>query len=511
MSSSKPGSLGRRELLAATSAAFMIVPRHVLGGAGYTAPSDKVTLAAIGMGRQGIAITMELMAQPDVQVVAVCDCNRFGKNYIEYGANAMLKAEREFLGTGFEQWGEDLASPGFIEFNHGSRMSMGAGGREPAQRLVNAYYGARKNAAYRGCNAYADYRELLEKEKDVDAVYIATPDHWHATISIAAMRRKKHVLCQKPMTRTIGEARRVARVAREMGVVASITVNNPSTAETQTIAQWIQAGAIGTVREVHNWSSRPFWPQGMLRPAQSEPVPEGLDWDMWLGPAESRPYHHSYLPFSWRAWYDFGCGSFGDMGCYSFAGMYKILDLTPPVAAEATSSESFEETYPKASLVHLDFPEHNGRAPVRLSWYDGGLMPRRPGGLTAEDQSLFAKNAEGILYAGDKGMIVGGFNGDHPRLYPASPAYVTPPVDPKRYDERHDAGVLQFIAACKGGPTPLASFETQAPVCEAFLLGCLTQRLPWTRFEWDTATQRITNNAAANRFIDPPARKEYTV
>jgi predicted dehydrogenase len=511
MSSSNKSSLSRRELLAAGSAAFMIVPRHVLGGAGYTAPSDKVTIATIGMGRQGMAITMELLTRPDVQVVAVCDCNRFAKNYIEYGENALLKAERELLGPGYAQWGEELASPGFIEFNHGTRMSMGAGGRDAGQLLVNAFYGSRKSKDYRGCNAYLDYRELLEKEKDLDAVYIATPDHWHAAISIAAMRKKKNVLCQKPMTRTIGEAHRVAQVAKEMGVVASITVNNPSTSETKTIAEWIKAGAIGTVREVHNWSSRPFWAQGMLRPAQSEPIPEGLDWDLWLGPAEARPYNHAYLPFVWRGWYDFGCGSFGDMGCYSFAGVFKILDLTPPVVAEATTSESFEETFPKASLVRLDFPEHNGRAPVQMTWYDGGLMPKRPAGLKPEDEKSFQKNNEGVMYVGDKGMILGGFNGDHPRVYPESPAYATPAVSATRYDERHDAGVLQFIAACKGGPAPLASFETQAPVCEAFLLGCLTQRLPWQRFQWDTTTKRVTNNEAANKFIDPPYRKDYAV
>jgi len=345
----------------------------------------------------------------------------------------------------------------------------------------------------------------------VDAVYVATPDHWHAPISIAAMRKKKHVLCQKPMTHSIAEAHRVAKVAKEMGVVASITVNNPSTSETQAIQEWIAAGAIGTVREVHNWSSRPFWGQGIPRPAETEQIPEGLDWDMWLGPAEARPYNHAYLPFVWRGWYDFGCGSFGDMGCYSFAGVFKILNLTPPTVVEASSSECFEETYPKASIVRLDFPEHAGRAPVQMTWYDGGLMPKRPAGLTAEDSKLFDKGNEGILYAGDKGFIVGGFNGSHPRVYPQTSKFVAPPEDPGRWDERHDAGVLQFIAACKGGPAPLASFESQAPVTEAFLLGCLTQRMPWNRFEWDTVNKRVTNNEAANKFIDPPYRKEYAV
>ena len=509
--SSKNSSITRRSF-AAAAAAFTIVPRHVLGGQGHTAPSDKITVATIGMGRQGIAITMEMMSRPDVQIVAVCDCNRMSKDYVEYGANALLKSERRLLGPGYETWGEDLASPGEVQISHRFKYSMGAAGREPAQRLVEAFYAAHKpSGRYHGCSAYTDYRQLLEKEKDLDAVYIATPDHWHAPMSIAAMRKHKHVLCQKPMTHSIGEAHRVAQVASEMKVTASITVNNPSTGETTALKQWIADGAIGKVREVHNWSSRPFWPQGFDRWAETEPVPDGLDWDMWLGPAPARPYHKGYNPFLWRGWYDFGCGSFGDMGCYSFAGIFRVLGLTAPVAVECTSSESFEETYPKASLVHLEFPPHEGRDAVRLSWYDGGLMPVRPAGLAAEDETLFKKNAEGIMYVGDKGMIVGGFNGENARVYPNSKEYQAPAHNNQDFDEMHDAGVLQWMAACKGGPVPLASFQSQAPVTEALLLGCLSQRLPWQRFEWDTAARRITNSEAANRYVDLKYRDVYAV
>ncbi len=509
MESSEKNLLTRRSFAAAGAAAFLIVPRHVLGGQGYVAPSDKVTIASIGLGRQGMAITMELLSRPDVQVVAVCDCNREAKNYIEYSKNAMLDSERKLLGPGYEKWGADLASPGDREFNHGSSYSMGAGGRDPARRLVDAYYASRHDAKYKGCAAYSDFRELLDKQKDLDAVYIATPDHWHAPISLAAMKKRKHVLCQKPMTHSIGEAHRVAQMAREMGVVASITVNNPSTEETKLISSWLADGAIGRVKEVHNWSSRPFWPQGMARPAQVQPVPEGLDWDMWVGPAPARPYNDAYLPFVWRGWYDFGCGSFGDMGCYSFAGIFKILNLTAPDWVESTTSESFEETYPKASLVHLSFPARGDRGPIHLAWYDGGLMPVRPEGLQPEDEKLFHKGNEGVMYVGDKGIILGGFNGNHPRVYPESKTYQAPPPNEHEYDEMHDAAVLQFIAACKGGPAPLASFETQAPVTEAFLLGCLGQHFPWERYEWDTAASRITNSEAANRYVDPPYRKEY--
>lgn len=508
--------LSRRDLMrsaAASLAAFTIVPRHVLGR-GFVPPSDKVTIASIGLGRQGQVITMELLARPDTQVIAVCDCNESAMNYVEYEDNALLKAARKLLGPGYENWGADLASPGEVQLTHEMRTSVGMGGREPARRLVEAYYGSRKgnaSGAYKGCNSYKDFREMLAKEKDLDAVYIATPDHWHAAISMAAMHQRKHVLCQKPMTHSIGDARRVAALAKEMNVATSVTVNNPSSPSTKLISEWIADGAIGPVREVHNWSSRPFWPQGIERPVAVDPVPAGLDWDLWVGPAPERPFNKAYLPFVWRGWYDFGDGSFGDMGCYSFAGVFKILNLTPPVSVEASSSESYNETFPKASIVHLRFPEANGRPAVRMSWYDGGLRPPRPEGLRKEDDHFFegGEDNEGILYVGDKGFLLAGFNGERPRAYPESPKYRTPPE--VREDYGHDVAIDQWIAACKGGPAPLANFESQAPVTEAFLLGCIAQRRPGDLLEWDTQQMRITSSEKANQYVDPPARSQYRV
>jgi predicted dehydrogenase len=499
--------MSRRQF--ASAGAFLIVPRHVLGGQGQTPPSDRVNLACIGMGRQGMVVMMDLLARPDVQVVAVCDCNRASKDYAEYSPNDTLRSARRLLGSGHENWGEDLASPGTVNLTHGFRTSLGMGGREPARRLVEAYYASRAGRdSYKGCGEYADFRELLARQKDVDAVYVATPDHWHAPIAIAAMRQRKHVLGQKPMTHTIGEARRMAAVAREMKVATSVTVNNPSTESTRIISEWLADGAIGRVSEVHNWSSRPFWPQGVERPAESMPIPEGLDWNMWLGPAPERPYHKAYLPFVWRGWYDFGCGSFGDMGCYSFAGLFKILGLTPPTAVEASASESFAETYPLASMVHLDFPAREERPALRLHWYEGGLLPVRPAGLREQDQRLFRRRAEGVMYVGDKGLLLAGFNGDNPRLHPENKNYTAPPPQPR--GEWRDAAVDQWIAACKGGPPPVANFEAQSPVTETFLLGCLGQRFAGERLEWDAAVMRVTNSEAANRLVDPPYRGEWT-
>ena len=512
MEKSESAQVSRRAF-AGAAASFLIVPRHVLG-APYVPPSDRITLASIGMGRQGQVVTMGLLKRPDVQVVAVCDCNRGSKDYMEYSPNALLTEARRLLGPGYENWAPDLASPGEVQLTHEFKSSLGMGGREPAKRVVEAYYGAQKNTAYKGCTAYRDYRELLENQKDLDAVYVATPDHWHAPIAIAAMRKHKNVLGQKPMAHSVADARRMAQVAREMKVATSLPVNNPSSEPTHLISSWLADGAIGQVREVHNWSSRPYWPQGVERPKDPQPVPDGFDWDMWLGPAQERPYSHAYLPFVWRGWYDFGCGSFGDMGCYSFAGVFQILDLAPPTVVEASSSESYAETYPKASIVHLTYPARGNRPEVKMSWYDGGLKPPQPAGLSEQDKRMWLKGQEGIMYVGEKGIILAGFNGNNPRVYPASAKYQVPA---RRRGaggggESSTAGAIdQWLGAIKGGAASLTNFEVQSPVTEAFLLGCLAQRFPGERFEWDTVKMRITNSEKFNQYLDPPARSGYAV
>ena len=231
MDGSEKHPISRRSFVGAAAAAFTIVPRHVLG-APFVPPSDKITLATVGLGRQGQVVTMSLLARPEVQVVAVCDVNRGSKDYMEYDSNSLLTAARRLLGAGYENWAEDLASPGRVQLTHEFASSLGMGGREPARRLVEAYYTSRKEASYKGCTAYRDFRELLEKEKDLDAVYVATPDHWHAPIAIAAMRKHKHVLCQKPMSHSIPDAHRMADTAREMKVATSLPVNNPSSEST---------------------------------------------------------------------------------------------------------------------------------------------------------------------------------------------------------------------------------------------------------------------------------------
>jgi predicted dehydrogenase len=307
----------------------------------------------------------------------------------------------------------------------------------------------------------------------------------------------------------------MAAMGREMKVATSTPVTNTSSAVTRVIKEWIDDGAIGRVREVHNWTGRPYWPQGIDRPKEVEPIPDGLDWNMWVGPAEERPFNNAYLPFVWRGWFDFGCGSYGDMGCYSFSGLFNILDLTPPVAVECQSSESFAETFPKASVVYLDFPEHNGRPPIHMTWYDGGIRPARPQGMLPDDERLFqhTSNGDGVMYVGDKGLILAGFNGDHPRVYPENKKYqyTAPPRQRGAAAENAPGSVIdQWVKACKGGPPSSSHFDQQAPVSEAFLLGCLAQRFPGERFLWDAAAMRVTNSEKANKYVDPAYRGGFT-
>ena len=467
MQPDEPTHISRRAF-AAGAAAFLIVPRHVLGGQGYVAPSDKVNLATIGLGRQGEAITMELLARPDVQVIAVCDCNKSGRTTSSTDPMRCSTMRASCLGPGYENWGADLTSPGEARLAPHFETSLGMGGREPAKRLVEAYYGSRKGSAsgaYKGCAAYADYRELLAKENGLDAVYVATPDHWHAPIAITAMRQHKHVLGQKPMAHSIADAHRMAATAKEMKVATSVTVNNPSSDSTHLIAQWIDAGAIGHVREVHNWSSRPFWPQGIDRPTEVQPIPAGLDWDMWLGPAPERPYNNAYLPFVWRGWYDFGCGSFGDMGCYSFAGIFKILGLTPPLRVESSSSDSYPETFPKASMVHLTFPAVGNHGEVRMSWYDGGLRPPRPAGIEAKGPGAVRRRRRRRRHhvRRRQGYSAGRLQRQQPARLSGIAQLQGATAEAAAVTTKSDVAIDQWIAACKGGPAASRQLRDSKP------------------------------------------------
>ncbi len=478
--------VSRRTFLrnAASAAATMaILPRRVLGGSAAVAPSDKITIACVGVGAQGTRVMMDFLKEPDVQIVSVCDVNKESSDYSEWDTNELRNKERALLGKGHEDWGHDWKGP--------------TAGREPARRLVEAYYASRSSSGqYRGCSAYNDFREMLAKEKDLDAVIVCTPDHWHALVSVTAMRQKKHVYCQKPMTHSILESRRMAEVARETGVATQVAVGNQSSEATRELEEWIAAGVIGPARRVDNWSTRPFWPQGINRPAQEEPVPEGLDWDLWLGPAPARPFNHAYLPFVWRGWYDFGTGALGDMGCYSFDTLFRALKLGAPVNVEASSTQLFPETYPAASIIYFDFPARGEMPPVRVTWYDGGLRPPRPPEL--EPGREMGEEKEGMLIYGDAGTIMCGFEGENPKLIPESRMkQFTPPPKTLPRSPGHNR---EWLNAIKGGPAPGANFEFESLVTESLLVGNVAVRAN-AKVKWDGANLRATDPPDAQKFV----------
>jgi predicted dehydrogenase len=506
-----PRTASRRKFLAQASAVGLgvsIVPRYVLGGPGYVPPSDKINTAFVGVGCQGTRVMLHFLGEADVQGVAVCDVNKSAANYPQWYEHEYRDRVHELLGvsSGWEWLSPDTP----IQLTHSMQSPAGVAGREPAQKIVEAYYaGPKRSGNFKGCAAYADFRELLDKEKDLDAVIVGTTDNLHAAVSAAAMKKGKHVFCQKPLTHTIYEARRLAEIARETGVATQIAVGNQASEDTRLLCEWIWDGAIGPVREVHNWSSRPFWPQGLDRPKDTEPVPDGLNWDAWLGPAPERPFNHAYLPFVWRGWTDFGCGALGDMGSYSFDTIFRVLKLEAPLSVEASSTERYAETYPAASIVRYEFPARGDMPPVKFTWYDGGLKPPRPEDLEAgrEFRDPGEDGDEGMLFVGDKGKILCKFNGGHPLLIPQSKmdSYKQPP----KTLPRSPGNEREWLDACKGGKTkPGGNFEFEGMVTETLLLGDVSCRLG-QKLAWNRADLKVTNSEAANKIVSPERRKGW--
>ncbi|MEO8428407.1 MAG: Gfo/Idh/MocA family oxidoreductase [Verrucomicrobiota bacterium] len=449
----RPNStLSRRRFIGAAGAAtaFMILPRHVLGGAGAVSPNSKLNIAGVGIGGQGASDLEQVSSE---NIVALCD--------------------------------------------------------------VDSDYAAKTFNKYPGAKRYTDFREMLDKEKGIDAVVVGTPDHTHAIVSITAIKHGKHVYCEKPLTRTVHEARAVAKAAREAKVATQMGNQGMAFEGNRLINEWLADGAIGPVREVHVWSDRPthrgkmplWWAQGIERPAETPPVPATLDWDLWLGPAPWRPYNPAYAPFRWRGWWDFGSGGLGDMGIHNLAPVFSALKLGAPESVHASSTPVFEETIPLASMVHYEFPARGDLPPVKVHWYDGGLLPARPDELE-DERPLDAE--DGIIFVGDKGkMLVTGWGGEQPRLIPESrnKEYQRPPKTLPRSVGHHK----EWIEACKGGPPPRSNFDFAGPLTEAVLLGAACIRNGGEKLTWDSANLKITNDPEANALLHYEYRKGWSL
>ena len=367
-----------------------------------------------------------------------------------------------------------------------------------------------------GARKYRDFREMLQKEdKNVEAVVVATPDHTHAVAAMAAIKRGKHVYCEKPLTRTVHEARALAQAAREARVATQMGNQGMAFEGNRLINEWLANGAIGPVREAHVWSDRPthlgkrnlYWAQGIDRPKDTPPVPDTLSWDLWLGPAPERPYHPAYVPFAWRGWWDFGSGGLGDMGIHNLAPVFSALKLGAPACVYASSTPVFEETLPLACIVHYEFPARGDLPAAKVHWYDGGLLPPRPEEL---EDGRELNREDGILFVGEKGkMLVEGWGGESPRLIPESAmrAYKRPPKTLPRSVGHH----REWVEACQGGPVPRSSFDFAGPLTEAVLLGTVCVRLGGRKLLWDSTNLKVTNVPEANPLLHYAYRQGWTL
>ncbi|HVC93427.1 MAG TPA: Gfo/Idh/MocA family oxidoreductase [Pirellulales bacterium] len=445
----------RREFLALAAAAstLTVVPRHVLGGRGFRAPSDKLNIAGIGVGGMGAADLREMEGE---QIVALCD--------------------------------------------------------------VDAKQAAGTFARYPQARRYTDFREMLSQEKDLDAVVVATPDHVHAVATMAAINAGKHVYCEKPLAHTMHEARKLTEAARGAGVATQMGNQGHATESIRRLCEWIWAGAIGDVYEVHSWTPHPVWPQGINRPKETPPVPDTLAWDLWLGPAPFRPYHPAYLPATWRGWWDFGTGGLGDMGCHILDHVVWSLKLGAPKSVEATQSmfvpsgltwdkPKNTETYPRASLVTYRFPRRGNMPPLTLTWYDGGLLPPRPEELP-DDQPIGDKFG-GTLYVGTKGKILCGSHG-------ANGARIIPPEKMAAYKEplptlpRSIGHRQEWLQACRGGGPAGSNFDYAGPLTELVLLGNIALRVD-KKLNWDAEKFQFTNAPEANKLLHREYRDGWTL
>jgi len=442
----------RRKFLRGAAAGVMVVPAYVVGRGAEPPPSERVRIAAIGAGGKGQSDVAEV--SKGNEVVALCDVD---------------------LGR--------------------------AGGS------IKAHPNARQ---------FTDFRRMFDAmEKSIDAVTVSTADHCHYAAALWAIRRGKHVLVQKPLTHSMAEARQLTLAAREHKIVSKMGNQGQASEETRRVVELIRGGAVGTVKEIHIWTDRPIWTQGGARPGWTDPVPQGLDWESWIGPAPMRPFaakwpadhavrglksfhkqEQVYHPFVWRGWWDFGTGALGDIACHSVNPIFWALEeMKGPFSVEAESGPFNDEMYPEWSVITYRFPRHGGAPELKFVWYDGGKMPPRPAELEADRPW---NEGNGSLYIGDKGVMFG------TRLIPDAKQRDYAPHAPPPTMPRSPGHAEEWIAAIKGAPRVDNSFDHAGPMTEMVLAGNVAIRTK-AKLEWDPVAFRFTNHAEANRWV----RREY--
>jgi len=519
----KSKGVSRRQFIetaALTGASIAIVPRHVLGR-GFTAPSDLLNIACVGIGGMG---RNNMRAVASQNIVAICD------------------VDWDYAGKSADRFTQDLEQrrnprpprPGQTPVNDPARAGEPV---EVYQRLVDQLPKARR---------YTDYREMLSSQKDIDAVIVATPDHMHATIASAAMALGKHVYVQKPLCWSVEEARHLAKMAKDNPKLATQMGNQGhSHAESRMTVEYIQQGAIGDVNEVHVWTNRPlgYWPQGLPRPnaaaassngqplpwngpgvekrlaaamaAGGYPVPDTLKWDLFIGVSQPVEYHPVYHPFNWRGWVEWGQGALGDMGAHLIDFPFWSLDLGMPTSVETISTPFNDVCYPNATTTYYEFAARDGKPAVKLTWYDGGLLPPRPAEFSDEmveknGHKVYKENVNpdgGVMFIGSKGKLMHETYGYKPQLLPHSlhESYGTPKPTIPRIPTTHE---MNWVDAAKGIQKASSPFEYAARLVEVMLLGVVSLRAR-TKIYYDAQNMRVTNSEWANQFLKRDYRQGW--
>ena len=499
--------------VAVSGAAITIVPRHVLGR-GFTPPSDLLNIACVGVGGMGRSNLINLASQ---NLAALCD--------VDWGYTDKNLSHLDTDASNLQQHIDhpDAAPPA------GAQSAPRIDPEKAKARLAAILH--LKNDLIPKAKRYSDYRKMLEQQKDIDGVVIATPDHMHAPIALACMDLGKGVYVQKPLTWSVDEARQLARRAKDTKVATQMGNQGHSLDDARTAVEYIWAGAIGEVREIHVWTDRPvgFWPQGVPRPQASAepldslkwdqkgvdarlaaamagnyPIPDTLSWDLFLGVGPNVPYHPIYHPFNWRGWIDWGCGAIGDMGAHLLDVSMWGLDLGLPTSIETVSTPFNRASFPTATLTFYEFAARRSMPPVKLTWYDGGLMPRKPEELGQEE--LIKEG--GALLIGSKGKLMYNTYGAHPRLLPQSlQDSVAKPTQklPRIANEGHE---MNWVDAIKTKSEACCSFEYASKLTETMLLGVVSLKAG-KKIEYDSANMRVTNVPAANEFLSRQYRQGW--
>ena len=456
-SDKKGKEISRRQFLgqsAMATAGIMVVPRRVLGGPGQTAPSDTLNIGCVGVGGKG---SSDIRSVSTENIVALCDV-------------------------------DDTQTARFIKSKRNDPETQ---------------------AMYDKANKYRDFRVMLDKEKSIDAVTVSTPDHTHAVIAMKAIKMGKHVFVQKPLTHTIKEARLLEEAAKKHNVVSQMGNQGHAGEGARLMNEWIWDGAIGDIHEAHVWTNRPIWPQGIDAPKEIPSVPSTLDWNVWLGPAPFRPYHPAYAPFNWRGWWDFGTGVVGDMGAHLLDQPYWALKLGHPTSVQASSTRFTRDSYPLAEIVTYQFPARENMVPVKLIWYDGGLMPPRPTDL--EEARQMGDDSGGVLFVGTKGKIMCGTYGRNPRIVPETnmQAYKRPEQSIPRSPGIHE----EWVEAIKNNKKSTTDFSYASPLTQTMLLANIAVRTQQDRkiLQWDGEKMEFTNLPEANVFIHKEYRPGWTL